>query len=81
VTIREKIDMIAKLMKEVERSSFKALITDGASRMEIVVTFLAMLELIKRYRINAHQEDLFGDIEIDRMEEFKEDEEIELEFE
>jgi len=40
-----------------------------------------MLELIKRYRIHAHQEDLFGDISIDRMEEFKEDDEIELEFE
>ncbi len=81
ITIREKIDLIAKLMKEVERSSFRALINDGASRLEIVVTFLAMLELIKRYRIHAHQDDLFGDIEIDRMEEFKEDEEIELEFE
>jgi segregation and condensation protein A len=81
VTIREKIDMIAKMMKEVERSTFKALISEGASRIEIVVTFLAMLELIKRYRIHAHQEDLFGDIEIDRMEDFKEDEEIELEFE
>jgi len=81
VTIREKIDQIAKLMKEVERSTFSALIADGASRIEIVVTFLAMLELIKRYRIHAHQEDLFGDISIDRMEEFKEDDEIELEFE
>ena len=81
VTIREKIDQIAKLMKEVEKSTFSALIAEGASRIEIVVTFLAMLELIKRYRIHAHQDDLFGDIEIDRMEEFKEDEEIELEFE
>ncbi len=81
VTIREKIDMIAKVMKEVERSTFSALIAEGASRIEIVVTFLAMLELIKRYRIHAHQEDLFGDIAIDRMEDFKEDEEIELEFE
>ncbi len=81
VTIREKIDLIAKLMKEVERSTFSALITEGASRLEIVVTFLAMLELIKRYRIHAHQEDLFGSIGINLLEEFKEDEDIELEFE
>jgi len=81
VTIREKIDQISKLMKEVEKSTFSALIAQGASRIEIVVTFLAMLELIKRYRSHAHQDDLFGDIEIDRMEEFKEDDEIELEFE
>jgi chromatin segregation and condensation protein Rec8/ScpA/Scc1 (kleisin family) len=47
----------------------------------VVVTFLAMLELIKRYRIQAHQEALFGDIEIDRLEDWSEDEEIEIEFE
>ena len=81
VTIREKIDMIAKVMKEVEHSSFRALLDPGASRLEIVVTFLAMLELVKRYRIHAHQEDLFSDIEINRMEEWKDDEEIDIEFE
>ncbi len=81
VTIREKIDMIAKVMKDVERSSFRALLDPGASRLEIVVTFLAMLELVKRYRIHAHQEDLFSDIEINRMEEWKDDEEIDIEFE
>jgi segregation and condensation protein A len=73
--------MIAKIMKDVERSSFRALLDPGASRLEIVVTFLAMLELVKRYRIHAHQEDLFSDIEINRMEEWKDDEEIDIEFE
>jgi segregation and condensation protein A len=81
VTIREKIDMIAKMMKDMQRASFSALIKDSASRLEIVVTFLAMLELIKRYRVQARQEGLFSDIEIERMEEWSEDEEIEIEFE
>ncbi len=81
VTIREKIDLIARTMKELERSTFRALIQSGASRLEIVVTFLALLELVKRYRIHAHQESLFSDIEIDRMEEWGDDEEMELEFE
>lgn len=81
VTIREKIDLISKIMKDVQRSTFRALVTDGASRLEIVVTFLAMLELIKRYRIDAHQEGLFSDIEINRAEDWKDDEEMELEFE
>jgi segregation and condensation protein A len=81
VTIREKIDMINKTMREVQRSTFKALLDQGASRLEIVVTFLAMLELVKRYRLNAHQEALFSEIEIDRMEDWAEDEEIEVEFE
>ena len=81
VTIRDKIDLIIKTMKEVERASFSRLLDPGASRLEIVVTFLALLELVKRYRIHAHQEGLFGDIEIDRMEEGNEEEEIEIEFE
>lgn len=81
VTIREKIDLIAKTMKEVQRASFRSLLNQDASRLEVVVTFLAMLELVKRYRIHAHQEGLFGEIEIDRMEDWQEDEEIEIEFE
>ncbi len=81
VTIREKIDLIAKIMRDVQRSTFRALVNDGASRLEIVVTFLAMLELIKRYRIDVHQEGLFSDIEINRTADWKDDEELELEFE
>lgn len=81
ITIREKIDLIAKLMKEVERATFSTLLNQGASRLEVVVTFLAMLELVKRYRIHAHQDGLFGEIEINRMEEWKDDEEIDIEFE
>ena len=81
VTIREKIDMISKVMKNIQRTAFSSLIKDSESRLEIVVTFLAMLELIKRYRVQAYQEGLFADIEIDRMEDWSEDEEIEIEFE
>jgi len=81
ITIREKIDLILKTMKDVERASFRSLLDQDASRLEVVVTFLAMLELVKRYRIHAHQEDLFGDIEIDRMEDWNDEEEIEIEIE
>ena len=81
VTIREKIDLITKLMKEADRSNFRALLNQGATRLEVVVTFLAMLELVKRYRIQAHQEGLFSDIEIHRTDDWEEDEEIDIEFE
>ncbi|HUG34475.1 MAG TPA: segregation/condensation protein A [Anaerolineales bacterium] len=81
VTIREKIDLISKTLRDVQRSTFRALLNNGASRLEIVVTFLALLELIKRYRIDAHQEGLFSDIEINRMKDWKDDEDLDLEFE
>ncbi len=81
ITIREKIDLITRTMRDVQRSTFRALLNPGASRLEVVVTFLAMLELVKRYRIEARQETLFSDIEIDRSADWEEEEEIEIEFE
>lgn len=81
VTIREKIDFITKTLKNIQRMSFSGLIADKATRVEIVVTFLALLELVKRYRVTAKQDVLFGDIEFERNEDWKDDEEIEIEFE
>jgi segregation and condensation protein A len=81
VTIREKIEFITKTMKNIQRMTFSGLITDKSTRIEIVVTFLALLELIKRYHISARQDQLFGDIEFERMGEWKDDEEIDIEFE
>lgn len=81
VTIREKIDLIARALRQLRRASFRGLVGDGATRLEVVVTFLALLELIKRYRVQVRQDALFSDIEIDRLEDWNEDEDIELEFE
>jgi segregation and condensation protein A len=81
VTIREKIDLIARTLRQLQRASFRGLLGDKATRLEVVVTFLALLELIKRYRVQAQQEGLFSDIQIDRLEEWGEGEDIELEFE
>jgi chromatin segregation and condensation protein Rec8/ScpA/Scc1 (kleisin family) len=47
----------------------------------VVVTFLALLELIKRYRVQASQDGLFSDIQINQLEDWGEGEDIELEFE
>jgi segregation and condensation protein A len=81
VTIREKIDLISKTLRQIQRASFRGLLADKSSRMDIVVTFLALLELIKRYRITASQADLFGEIEFERTSEWGDDEDLELEFE
>jgi segregation and condensation protein A len=80
VTIREKIAFIAERLSQGEQASFRELIRSAKTRLEVVVTFLAMLELIKRYRIAARQDTLFGDIEIQR-DDWQPEEEFELEFE
>lgn len=81
VTIREKIDLISKTLGAAEHAHFKELLGEEPTRIEVVVTFLALLELVKRYRVSARQENLFSDIEIERMEDWDTDEEIEIEFE
>ena len=42
--------------------SFTALLSQSCSRLEIVVTFLAVLELIKQREIAAEQQETFGEI-------------------
>lgn len=81
ITIREKIAHIAAHLSANPRGTFRALLGEKPTRLEVVVTFLALLELIKRYRIAARQEALFGDIEIERAETWNDEEEIEIEFE
>ncbi len=81
VTIREKIEMISKRFGTTQHAYFKELLGETPTRVEIVVTFLALLELVKRYRVSARQENLFSDIEIERMEDWNPDEEIDIEFE
>ena len=81
ITIREKIDLISKTLKAISHASFRSLLGEKPTRLEIVVPFLALLELVKRYRVEARQESIFSDIQIDRLEDWKDDEQIELEFE
>lgn len=81
VTIREKIDLISRKLGIAEHAHFRELLGENPSRIEIVVTFLALLELVKRYHVAARQDGLFGDIEIERMDDWNAEEEIEIEFE
>ncbi len=45
--------------------SFKKLLESGNDKMDIIVTFLCVLELMKMGRMNVVQKDLFEDIEIE----------------
>jgi len=63
ITIREKIQAILDILHSEGSTSFRTL-TGSHTRLEIVITFLAMLELIKRSFIEVEQVDLFGDINL-----------------
>lgn len=81
ITIREKIAHIRQVLSRFVRTTFRELLQNASDRLEVVVTFLALLELVKRYRVQARQEQLFGTIEIERAEEWTAEEEMEIEFE
>lgn len=80
ITIREKIALIARYLNKEKTTSFNEVLGKSASRLEIVVTFLALLELIKKYRVSAYQETLFSDIQLKPLIEFAENEEFDVEF-
>ncbi len=80
VTIREKIQIIARYLKNGGRATFHSLLGYKRTRLDIVVTFLAMLELVKRHFIQAQQENLFGEIEVEAVKSWEEDEDFDLEF-
>jgi segregation and condensation protein A len=48
--------------------------------MDIVVTFLAILELVKRRLVQAKQDNLFGEIEVEPVDGWDEGDDFELEF-
>ena len=64
ITIRQKIHLILHALKRRGRATFSALLGRRPTRLESVVTFLALLELVKQRFVQAHQETLFGEIEI-----------------
>jgi segregation and condensation protein A len=63
-TVSEKIDIILQRVANGASARFSELFGDIASRVEVVVTFLGLLELIRLKQVRAIQRDLFGEIEI-----------------
>jgi segregation and condensation protein A len=63
-SVSEKIDMILQRVVSGASFRFSELFGDIASRVEVVVTFLALLELIRLKQVRVIQRDLFGEIEI-----------------
>jgi len=60
------------------RISYHYLLPKGSDRVEAIVLFLAILELVKQQYVNAEQTSLFSDINISATEKTFLDEEIRL---
>lgn len=65
ITVREKMTMLLDKLRVESRVIFESLFAEVKSRLEIVVTFLAMLELVKVRAIRIFQEEAEGEIVIE----------------
>jgi segregation and condensation protein A len=65
-TVEQKIHDILHLLLEQEVLNVMQLFSQAKNKMEIIVSFLAILELIRLKEIVIRQKQLFGDIEITR---------------
>lgn len=64
VNQEEKFSYVLAYAKEHKKFSFRALLEKQCSKMELIVTFLCILELMKMGKLNIFQEAIFDDIMI-----------------
>lgn len=65
VTVREKMTLLLDTLHSKGRVLFEALFDEVKSRLEVVATFLAMLELVKVRAIRIFQDEMAGPIVIE----------------
>jgi len=61
-TIEEKIQAIQNMLHKKRKFEFKEIFQDDTEKMEVVVTFLALLELIKQKEVKVNQDKTFDKI-------------------
>jgi len=78
VTIKNKIHDLITNLRRFECLSYRNLLNKDADKIEAIVLFLAILEMIKQDYAFAEQESLFADINIKATEKTFKEEEIKL---
>ncbi|HEX6657153.1 MAG TPA: segregation/condensation protein A, partial [Ilumatobacter sp.] len=63
-TVAEAVTELVDELPRIGRISFRRLTADFAERLEVIVRFLAILELFKQGFVDLDQVERFGDIEI-----------------
>ncbi len=64
VTVADTVAALSRRLPRLGSSTFRALTGHLGSRMEIIVSFLALLELCKQGRVSLEQGHTFGDLEV-----------------
>ncbi len=81
VKIRDRIAQIIRSLRARGKTTFGSVLKGSQTRLEIVVSFLAVLELIKLRRVNAEQTEIFGEIDLVRGEAWESDQDLDFDLE
>ena len=69
-TVEEKMELLSQQFIQKKKWNFEELIVDITSKLELVIIFLALLELLKTGKVSVQQNQTFDAIEIIIDEEF-----------
>lgn len=75
-TVAQKMKRLQELLRENDRLSFFALFSEKASKREIIVTFSALLELMKLQYVKIEQNGEFQDITLEKNPDYEGSEEL-----
>lgn len=78
VSLSAKIGSVLNYTRKHRQYSFRQMLAQSRERMEVVVTFLALLELMKLGKLEVRQEDTFAEIEVCATEKTDTDEALDL---
>ncbi len=67
IRLRDRMTRLVGTLDRDGRTSFRKLIEGAASRTEVIVDFMAVLELIKQRYLEARQSESFGDIDLVKL--------------
>jgi len=65
LTLRKKVNDIVQFLRSRPNASFSDLLGELPSRMDTIIVFLAVLELVKQHYIEIKQDSLFSEIQIE----------------
>lgn len=67
ISMKQKIDHVRTMLKTRKQFLFSEVLESSHNKTEVIVGFLALLELVKVKAVGLHQDEAFGDIVIERV--------------
>ena len=78
MSLKKKVEEILHVLRSEHKTSFSDMLGESPDRIQTIVVFLAILELVKQRLITTEQESTFGDIKLHPEEALFDTDETEL---